>query len=785
MNSEPNHNLRPGTARAAAMTFALALPALAATGPVISLTPGVITTYAGSLSNGGGIGNGGAATAANLYLPAASRFDGSGNLFVLDAGNNVVRKVSANGTITAFAFTGVPGKAGDGAAATAAQLGANAKGMFVTSAGLVYVSDFTNNAIRLIDASGQISTVVGTNGTAGYSGDGGAATSATLNGPGGIFVDPAGDIFIADTANNAVREVVGGVIKTIAGGAAVVCGAKTDTYGDGCPAAQATLLSPTDVTLDSAGNIYILDAGDYRVRKINVATGIITTIIGSGTSHGSSGDLGLATAATIYPYNTLVATALVPSGGITVDTAGDIFLADTGNNKVRMVNAAGIINTIAGNGTAGPLGDSLGALSANLNLPQSVTLDANNNVYIADTQNSRVREVNVAAGYATVFTSTIGVASTAQILYVYNPGASALVITGFTFGGSTAFKQKTPVAATDCKAGTSLATGTSCTMTVLFTPTTGGASTGNIVFQTNASNSSSGNTTVSLVGICTSVAPTPAPALASTTTMTTTLPAPPSIFSNASFTLTATVTAPATSTLIPTGQVQFVSGNTSLGLVTLVGNVATLSVSNLPTGEANIVAYYLGDSNFKASTATALTVEVFPSSTPMDFGFTSTASSVTLNATVGTATFNLSAYSINGYSNIVGFTCVGLPAPLTCTFLPPTTFLAPGKQSPVPVVVTVNNPPALTQNDLRTPWSYTGDVFAFVFFGGFALRRRRGAWQRLAVIAALAALGGVSMLTGCADSVPNTIAKSGTYQVTLAASDGVLSHSIPVTVVIP
>ncbi len=760
------------------------MPALAATGPIISLTPGVVTTYAGSLANGGGIGNGGPATSANLYLPAVSRFDGSGNLFVLDAGNNVVRKVSATGTIAAFAFTGVAGNSGDGAAATAAQLGANARGMFVTSAGLVYVSDSTNNAIRLINASGQISTVAGTNGTAGYTGDGASAASATLSNPGGVYVDAAGDIFIADTANNAVREVIGGVIRTIAGGAAVVCAAKTDTYGDGCPAAQATLVSPTDVTLDAAGNIYILDAGDYRVRKITVATGVITTVIGSGTSHGSSGDLGLATSATIYPYNTLVATALIPSGGIAVDSEGDIFLADTGNNKIRMVNALGIINTVAGNGTAGPLGDNLGALSINLNLPQSVTLDANNNIYIADTQNSRIREVNVSAGYLTAFTSTINVASGTQTVYVYNPGASALTITSFAFGGSTAFSEK--AASTECKAAQSLAPGTTCVITALFTPATGGESTGTITIQTNAANATSGTSVVQLAGICTSVTPSPSLNLTATTTLTTSLPAPPSILSNASFTLTATVTPPATTTLIPTGQVQFVSGNTSLGLVNLVGETATLTVPNLPPGEANIVAYYLGDANFKASTATALTVEVFPSGTPMDFGVTSTASTVTLNATVGSAAFSLNAYSINGYANIVGFNCVGLPAPLTCSFTPPTTYLAPGKQSTTPVVVVVNNPPPLTQNNDRAPWGpRSGTVLAFIFLGSFTLRRRRGPLQRLAVIAALAALGGVSMLSGCADSVGNTIAKSGSYQVSIAASDGTVTHSIPVTVIIP
>jgi hypothetical protein len=185
------------------------LTAMAATGPIISITPGLVSTYAGSLSDGGATGNGGPATSANLYFPSVSRFDSAGNLYILDAGDNVIRKVSASGTISAFAFTGAPGNTGDGGPATAATLGANAAGLFVTSAGVVYVSDTANNAIRMINASGQISTVVGTSGAAGgYTGDGGAPTSATLNSPEGLYVDGAGDIFFADTANNAVRAAI-------------------------------------------------------------------------------------------------------------------------------------------------------------------------------------------------------------------------------------------------------------------------------------------------------------------------------------------------------------------------------------------------------------------------------------------------------------------------------------------------------------------------------------------------------------------------------------------------
>jgi hypothetical protein len=686
------------------------LTAMAATGPIISITPGLVSTYAGSLSDGGATGNGGPATSANLYFPSVSRFDSAGNLYILDAGDNVIRKVSASGTISAFAFTGAPGNTGDGGPATAATLGANAAGLFVTSAGVVYVSDTANNAIRMINASGQISTVVGTSGAAGgYTGDGGAPTSATLNSPEGLYVDGAGDIFFADTANNAVREVTGGVIKTIAGGNTTVCAGHLDTAGDGCQATNATLISPTDVWLDASGNIYILDAGNYRVRKITVSTGIITSIMGGGTKGTSA-----TTTGAINTYATFLSGAVVPSGGLYVDTEGDVFLADTGLDRVLMLNAKGVVSIVAGNGilstatalSAG-LGDGLGALSAQLYFPQGVTGDANNNLYITDTQNSRIREVNVAAGYLVTYSGVV--ASTtiaAQTITIYNPGTTTLTLTGFTI---TAPYVEKSAGATECTQTTSLTPGSSCVITVQFIPTVAGETTGSVTIQSNATNAPSGASVVQLAGLATVVTTA---TLSSTTTMTSTLPAPPVVFTGTSFTLTATVTPPTGNTMIPTGQVQFVYGSTSLGLVTLnASGVATLTVSSLPPGEQNLIAYYLGDANFKASTGAALVVESYPATGNPGFGFTSSASAVTLTGQTGTATVNLSAYSINGYANIVSFSCV-LPAPLSCSFLPYVSYIAPGKQSTPVVVMTVTAPAPLSQMRWPNSWRGTQGVFA-------------------------------------------------------------------------
>ncbi len=219
-----------------------------------------------------------------------------------------------------------------------------------------------------------ISTIAG-NGTAGYSGDGGPAASAELNSPSGVAVDFSGNIYIADYKNNRIRRVdASGVISTVAGKG-------TAGYsGDGGPASSAELSTPSGVAVDTSGNIYIADSSNNCIRKVD-ASGVISTVAGKGTG-GYSGDGGPASSAELSsPF------------GVAVDASGNIYIADDKNNRIRKVDASGVISTVAGNGTGGYSGDGGPATSAELNSPSGLAVDSSGNIYIADTTNYRVREV--------------------------------------------------------------------------------------------------------------------------------------------------------------------------------------------------------------------------------------------------------------------------------------------------------------------------------------------------------------------------------------------------------
>ena len=250
------------------------------------------------------------------------------------------------------------------------------------SSGNIYIADSFHNVIYKISSAGILTTVAGIGtGSGGFSGDGGPATSAELNipkgmlfsTPSGIFVDTAGNIFIADTLNNRIREIVlsTGKIQTVAGGG-------SNGLGDGGPATSAELNEPSGVFVDTAGNIFIADSGNNRIREVVASTGKIQTVAGNGTA-GFSGDGGPATSAEFFIAE-----------GIFVDTAGNIFIADFGNERIRKVVAStGKIQTVAGSGTEGFSGDGGPATSAELNGPSGVFVDTAGNIFIADTENNR------------------------------------------------------------------------------------------------------------------------------------------------------------------------------------------------------------------------------------------------------------------------------------------------------------------------------------------------------------------------------------------------------------
>ena len=276
--------------------------------------------------------------------------------------------------ISTFAGNGSGAYSGDGGAATAAAIDYLA-GVAADASGNVYFTQYSNYIIRKVNPSGVISTFAG-NGSGGYGGDGGAATAAKLNNATGVATDAAGNVYIADGGNNRIRKVnTSGIITTFAGNGSA------GYSGDGGPATAAKINNPIGVACDASGNVYIADLGNSRVRKVNSA-GVITTFAGNGTA-GFTGDGGLATAAEIQGL-----------AGIAVNSAGTVYIVDGTSYRVRSITSYGYISTICGNGTSGYTGDNGLATAAELNRPNGVSIDASGNVYISDQYNNRIRKIN-------------------------------------------------------------------------------------------------------------------------------------------------------------------------------------------------------------------------------------------------------------------------------------------------------------------------------------------------------------------------------------------------------
>ena len=352
----------------------LALPA------VCLAQPGVISTIVGT-GSGNYTGDGGPALKAGVPSPAGLAMDSSGNMYILVPGTGRVRKVTPDGIITTYAGNGASGFSGDGGAATSAQLFPG-QGIAVDGSGNLYIADLYNNRVRKVDPSGIITTVAGSGtanaiGQGGYSGDGGPATSAMLNLPKAVAVDAAGNLYIADTSNYRIRRVdKNGVITTVAGNGNVPSN-KSDA-NDGSQATSVAIEQPTSVTLDFAGNIYF--SGGARVQKVDTA-GIIRTVAGTGVL-GDTGDNGPAVGAQVKSV-----------AGLAADNAGNLYVAEN-SYRVRKVDASGIITTVAGNGTRGYTGDGGPAISAQFDDPQDVVVDSAGNLYISDSSANVVRKVN-------------------------------------------------------------------------------------------------------------------------------------------------------------------------------------------------------------------------------------------------------------------------------------------------------------------------------------------------------------------------------------------------------
>ena len=304
--------------------------------------------------------------------PPGVTVDGLGNLFVTDPGNRRVRRVGTNGVITTVAGNGEQGYSGDGGPATNASMG-EPIAVAVDGLGNLFIADYSSNVIRRVDVNGIISTVAGT-GISGFGGNGGPATNALLANPLELAVDAFGNLF--ETDDGLVRKIdPQGIIITVAG-----FGYGNGGFsGDGGPATNAWLANPSGLAVDSLGNLFIADVESRRVRKVDT-NGIITTVAGGGRP--DLGDGGPA-----------IDASLLNPTGVAVDAADNLLIADDGGQRVRRVDANGVITTLAGNGTPGYSGDGGPAANAEIEHLSGVAVDGSGNLFILDTGNNRIREV--------------------------------------------------------------------------------------------------------------------------------------------------------------------------------------------------------------------------------------------------------------------------------------------------------------------------------------------------------------------------------------------------------
>jgi adhesin/invasin len=290
--------------------------------------------------------------------------DSSGNIYTSDTGNNRIRKVAPEGTITTVAGTGASGFAGDNGPAVNAQI-SQPSAIIFDSQGNLYIADSGNNRVRRVTSDGVIATIAG-NGTPGSTGDGGLAVNAQLNNPYGLALDSAGNLYIADAYNAKVRRVdPSGIITTYAGTGALGSG------GDGGPAGEATFSQPYALAVDTAGNLYISDVADHKIRRIDRTTRVITTAAGAGVA-GFSGDGGPAANAEMNGPT-----------GMVFDSTGNLFFTDLNNHRIREIDTSGVISTVAGNGSATYTDDGDVSLSAGIGYPIDVVFDADGLMYVA------------------------------------------------------------------------------------------------------------------------------------------------------------------------------------------------------------------------------------------------------------------------------------------------------------------------------------------------------------------------------------------------------------------
>jgi RHS repeat-associated protein len=554
----------PGNVSYSALTSNAIVETIYQPGPVQLPAAGIISTVAGN-----GIasyaGDGGYAMAAEMNNPYGVAVDSSGNLYIADCSDHRIRKVTVStGLISTIAGNGVAGSTGDGGAATSARLGCP-YGIAVDTSGNVYFSDMTYNRVRKVTATGIISAAAG-NGNIGYSGDGGPATNARLDEPTGLTVDAAGNLYIADTYGQRVRKVTvsTGIISTVAGNGYF------GYLGDGGSATNAELADPEGVAVDAAGNIYIADYYNSCIREVAVSNKLISTVA---CYSDALTDI-------IYSY----------PNGVVVDSADNLYILYTvydfslGTNYSvvqEVVASAGVITTLAGNGTQGYSGDGGPATNAELNMPLGLAIDSSDDIYISDTGNERIRVVGSSS--RSVPTLTLVTSSTPSV-YGASVTFTATISSGPT--GTVTFYD----------GGTQIGTGTIGGTTATFTTSSLAAGAHSITASWPGNSSYSSVTSSTITQVVTSL---PVPTLTVATSST------PSNRGTA-VTFTATISNGLT------GTITFYNNGTAIGTGAVSGSTATFTTSSLASGAYSITASWPGNSSYGSVTSSAITQTVNP-----------------------------------------------------------------------------------------------------------------------------------------------------------------------------
>ncbi len=765
------------------------------------------------------------AAASHLQRADAIAYDTAGNLYIADAKAHQVFEATLAGQLIVVAGTGTQGFAGDGGPAVSAQLN-QPQGLTVGGDGTLYIADTGNGRVRAVDPGGVISTLAGT-GMASFSGDGGLAVAAAMRGPTALALRAGGSLLICDTGNQRLRQVVRGVISTVAGTGV------QGSSGDGGPAVAAELDGPSGVSVDGSGRIFVADTHNHRIRAID-ASGVITTFAGTGTP-GFAGDGGPAAKA-----------QLSSPRGLAPDAEGNLLLADAGNERVRRISADGVISTLAGSGVEGGSVDGAAVAGAAVRGPRAVAVSSFGLPVFADTGSATVREVTgsqslyqpaaltngrqtkldaraamaVTYGQNTLLATVSGLVGVPQGRVQAWDGDIAIASAGLSSGSVQLDLSSlgagvhtvalhylgdglNPAAAGDVEVTVSpaalIASATSATVAYggdlpLITGVLSGVlphdaaqvaavyaagagalpPVGSYPIIASLTGPRAANYTVAMAQGSGQLTVTKANSEAS-------LAALGQAYVGMPLALSARVNSSTRGQ--PTGSVQFLDGNTVVATGTLSNGYANAVYPGPPVGFRTLSLQYLGDTNFLPSSSQPADIAV--SALP-DFGVGSSGPQSATTTAGGIASYALVVTAQPGpFTGAVAFSMTGLPSGASASFSPPQVVPGAGSAT-VMVSIQTSGDSAGSAKNVGGPGGVGRISLALLAMASFGVTWRRSKRNLLWLCGAAALLSGCGART-VGEGLGGVVAKTYTLQITGTGTNlagAVVSHSVPLTLTV-